>query len=137
MATLVADCPHCGAKHVAFPIVFSKAHQNKGNYTFNVFGWCAACGDPYSAVVIDQTGAGDPKPYEGNKLCTEGLITKEMRTWAHKIRLEGNEAVHEIDEPTKEQATELKLFTEMVLTYLYTLPAKVKANLPPEEPQAT
>jgi hypothetical protein len=65
-----------------------------------------------------------------DKLATEGLITKDLQTWAHKIRLEGNEAVHEIDEPTKEQATELQLFTELVLTYLYTLPEKVKANLP-------
>jgi hypothetical protein len=65
-----------------------------------------------------------------DKLATEGLITKDLQTWAHKIRLEGNEAVHEIDEPTKEQATELQLFTELVLTYLYTLPAKVRANLP-------
>jgi hypothetical protein len=63
-------------------------------------------------------------------LANAGLITKDLQTWAHKIRLEGNEAIHEIDEPTKEQATELQLFTELVLTYLYTLPAKVKANLP-------
>jgi hypothetical protein len=68
-----------------------------------------------------------------DKLAAEGLITKDLQAWAHKIRLEGNEAIHEIDEPTKEQAAELALFTEMVLTYLYTLPAKVKANLPKGE----
>lgn len=64
-----------------------------------------------------------------DKLADEGLITADLKTWAHKIRLEGNEAVHEEDEPTREAATELQLFTEMVMTYLYTLPAKVQANL--------
>jgi hypothetical protein len=70
-----------------------------------------------------------------DKLADEGLITKDLQAWAHKIRLEGNEAIHEIDEPTKEQATELQLFTELVLTYLYTLPAKVKANLKSDTPE--
>lgn len=65
-----------------------------------------------------------------DKLADKGLITADLKTWAHKIRLEGNEAVHEEDEPTREAATELQLFTEMVMTYLYTLPAKVQANLP-------
>lgn len=65
-----------------------------------------------------------------DKLADAGLITKDLKEWAHKIRLEGNEAVHEIENPTKEQAEELRLFTELVLTYLFTLPHKVKANMP-------
>lgn len=65
-----------------------------------------------------------------DKLADAGLITKDLQQWAHKIRLEGNEAVHELDNPTKEQAGELRLFTELVLIYLFTLPARVKANLP-------
>lgn len=65
-----------------------------------------------------------------DKLAAEGLITKDLQAWTHKIRLEGNEAIHELEEPTKEQATELQLFTELMLVYLFTLPAKVKANLP-------
>lgn len=64
-----------------------------------------------------------------DKLADAGLITKDLRAWAHKIRLEGNEAVHELDEPTREQAEELALFTELLLTYLFTLPERVKANL--------
>jgi hypothetical protein len=65
-----------------------------------------------------------------DKFAKEGLLTKGLQEWAHKIRLEGNEAMHELEEPTKEQAVELQLFTELMLTYLYTLPAKVKANNP-------
>lgn len=67
-----------------------------------------------------------------DKLADAGHITKDLKEWAHKIRLEGNEAVHEIENPTKEQAEELRLFTELVLTYLFTLPHKVKANMPTE-----
>lgn len=64
-----------------------------------------------------------------DKLADAGSITRDIQKWAHKIRLEGNEAVHELENPTKEQATELKLFTELLLTYLFTLPARVKANM--------
>jgi hypothetical protein len=68
-----------------------------------------------------------------DKLADNGLITRDLKEWAHKIRLEGNEAVHDLPKPTKEQTEELQLFTELVLTYLFTLPAKVKANLPAHE----
>lgn len=68
-----------------------------------------------------------------DKLAADGLITKDLKEWAHKIRLEGNEAVHDLPKPTKEQTEELQLFTELVLTYLFTLPAKVRANLPTTE----
>ena len=64
-----------------------------------------------------------------DKLAAAGLITKDLQQWAHKIRLEGNGALHELDEPTFEQATELELFTELMLTYLFTLPAKIRVNL--------
>lgn len=65
-----------------------------------------------------------------DKLADAGLITKDLQAWAHKIRLEGNDAVHELDDPSKEQANEVHLFTELLLTYLFTLPAKIRANLP-------
>jgi hypothetical protein len=64
-----------------------------------------------------------------DKFSDEGLLTKDMRIWAHKIRLEGNEAIHEDAEPTAEQATELQLFTQLLLVYMYTLPAKVQASI--------
>jgi hypothetical protein len=184
VATIVQDCPHCGANHVAFPVI--DVHENPvlncGNLTsstYNVFGWCTACGGPYSAIVRSVGSRKDPQKYQGNlanardqfvlmdffptkktsispehvpvpaarafvqgaeslsdgrysaaiamfrraidvgtkqfsqdvdvwklekridKLHSEGLITKDLKDWAHKIRLEGNEAIHEIDEPTK------------------------------------
>ena len=71
-----------------------------------------------------------------DKLAEARLITPDLQQWAHKIRLEGNDAVHELSAPTQEQAEELQLFTELVLLYLFTLPAKVKAGLRPPDPEA-
>ncbi len=205
MATLSHNCPHCGVRHAAFPIVYS--NKQLSSYDWNVFGICPACSYPITAVVYDRGTGQDPAKFLGNlssensyavvlrvfperqeskspdstppsaaksfvdgveilkdgryaaavamfrraidvgtkefapeidvwklekridKLAADGLITKDLQTWAHKIRLEGNNAIHELEEPTKEQATELQLFTELMLTYLFTLPALIKKNL--------
>jgi hypothetical protein len=203
MATLLHDCPHCGARGAAFTIVFTQIRANDSTL-FNMFGACPLCSAPIAATCL--TGGNDPKSAPGainawpvakdirvfpvklassspeyvpaaaakafiegaeslkdrrataaiamfrrtidvatkqysdaveagnlakriDKLANAGLITKDLQTWAHKIRLEGNGALHEIDEPSVEQATELEHFTEMMLVYMFTLPAKVKANL--------
>lgn len=58
-------------------------------------------------------------------LATAGLITTDMKMWAHQIRLGGNEAAHD-DEPFEEvDAERLRKFSEAFLTYAYTLPALV------------
>ncbi len=205
MATIVTDCPHCGARNAAFEIPFSKPHYRKRSVHV-VLGICPGCGDGIVATIYDggtsyepfkQPGdllsnkqfrvlGLDPKRHsaqapdnipdavaqsfiEGveslhdgrntaavamfrralelglkqhtpeidawklekriDKLAAAHRITPDMQQWAHKIRLEGNEAVHELEAPTKEQATDLQLFTEMLLLYLYTLPAKVQRQL--------
>jgi len=64
-------------------------------------------------------------------LAVDGLITTDMRDWAHEIRLGGNEAAHE-DEPFEAaDADRLYKFTDAFLRYAYTLPALVKANKSP------
>ncbi|MGY0665807.1 DUF4145 domain-containing protein [Bordetella bronchiseptica] len=63
-----------------------------------------------------------------DKLASLHLITQDMKDWAHEIRLVGNEALHEEDVPSKKEAEDLMMFSEMLLTYLYTLPAKVRAR---------
>jgi hypothetical protein len=51
------------------------------------------------------------------------IATPAMKEWAHHIRLDANEATHEVDEFTEDEAKKLQLFTEMFLTYAFTLPA--------------
>lgn len=68
-----------------------------------------------------------------DKLAAEGRITKDLQTWAHRVRLDGNDALHEEEQFTKEAATELAEFTRLLLIYLYTLPEKIKRRIEPRE----
>ena len=49
-------------------------------------------------------------------------LTPDLAKWADQIRLGGNEAAHD-EEPFSEQDAErLRTFTDLVLRYLFTLP---------------
>lgn len=59
-------------------------------------------------------------------LASAGAITSDLREWAHQIRLGGNDAAHE-DEPfSKNDAERLAAFCDAFLQYIFTLPALVK-----------
>lgn len=57
-----------------------------------------------------------------------GLITQEMADWAHIVRIDTNGAVHSDEEFTKEEVDQLLKFTEVFLTYSFTLPAMVASK---------
>ena len=61
-----------------------------------------------------------------DKVLEERQLTDPLSKWAHAIRELGNEAAH--DTFTEEECAELHAFTEMLLTYLYTLPAMLEAR---------
>lgn len=61
------------------------------------------------------------------------LLTPEMADWAHKIRKLGNDAVHDEEPWTKQEAQEIKDFTELVFQYLFTLPGMMKRAKPEEK----
>jgi len=65
------------------------------------------------------------------KLVQQNRLTPELGEWADQIRLLGNEAAHEIDQPTREEVEALRNFSDLVLRYLFTLPAMVKARKAP------
>jgi len=54
------------------------------------------------------------------------LATPAMKDRAHHIRLDANDATHEVEEFTEDDARKLQVFTEMFLTYAFTLPAMLK-----------
>lgn len=58
----------------------------------------------------------------------EHKITPDMKEWADTVRAIGNEAVHDYSPVAPKDAEQAVSFTEMLLTYLYTLPAKVKQH---------
>ena len=55
-------------------------------------------------------------------LAEKGTITEDLATWADRIRLDGNVAVHEDELFTRERAESLHHFTQLVMMYLFTLP---------------
>ncbi len=61
-----------------------------------------------------------------NRASESGKLTPELAKWAHHVRLEGNDAAHDEDPFTAEEAGALHKFTELVLMYLFTLPGMLK-----------
>lgn len=55
-------------------------------------------------------------------LSEAGHIDSRLLSWAHEIRLVGNEAAHEMEIPvTKEDARDILDFTEAILIYVFSL----------------
>ena len=61
-----------------------------------------------------------------DKAAKSGNLTPQLAEWAHHVRLEGNDAVHDDDPFTVKEAEALFRFTELVLMYLFTLPGMLK-----------
>lgn len=59
-------------------------------------------------------------------LSKNNQITPSLKEWAHKIRLDGNDAIHEIPDSSLFDAEQMYLFTKYVLIYLFTLPEQIK-----------
>jgi hypothetical protein len=55
-------------------------------------------------------------------------ITPAMKGWAHEIRHLRNDAAHEEDPFLPEEASALQSFTELFLTYAFTLPGMLDAR---------
>ena len=53
-------------------------------------------------------------------------ITPDMKDWADHVRIEGNEALHDPEAFTEEDAKPLRLFTETFLRYVFELPGEVR-----------
>jgi hypothetical protein len=59
-------------------------------------------------------------------LAEAGQITDDLKTWAHEIRIIGNDAAHE-EEPFEEKhASDLAKFSKLFLMYVFTLPGMLK-----------
>lgn len=65
-----------------------------------------------------------------DELCTKGIITEDIKNWAHEIRLTGNIGAHPdgLENVTPEDAEDLIKFMEEYLNYVYIMPAKVAAK---------
>ncbi len=61
-----------------------------------------------------------------DRMADEGKLTPAIKEWAHKLRIDGNDAIHEIEETTAKEAMELENLTRFILIYLYSLPERIK-----------
>ncbi|WP_174340849.1 DUF4145 domain-containing protein [Enterobacter sp. JMULE2] len=59
-----------------------------------------------------------------NQARTDGHLTEAMKHWAHRVRLDGNEAAHEL-EASDSEASELVSFIRLFLEISFVLPHRV------------
>jgi len=60
-------------------------------------------------------------------LVKDNVVPAEIGSWAHEIRIVGNDGAHDVDGITRELEA-MRGFTDAVLRYLFTLPAQVAAR---------
>ena len=53
-----------------------------------------------------------------------GLITESLKNWGHRVRLDGNQAIHEL-EATKEEAEEAIAFIKLFLEIAFDVPKRI------------
>ena len=57
-----------------------------------------------------------------DRAVVDGKLVSELGDWAHQVRLGGNDAAHEGEPFSQEEAERLHTFTRLVFLYLFTLP---------------
>jgi hypothetical protein len=55
----------------------------------------------------------------------QGRVTADIKDWADHVRLDGNSALHDEEDISKEDATALRHFTTMFLRYVFEMPGLV------------
>lgn len=71
------------------------------------------------------------------RLAERHLITPSIQEWAHSLRLIGNDALHDIDGVTLEEAKQAHELTRFMLIYLFTLPEQVRLSKEANAPKST
>ena len=78
------------------------------------------------AVVKTLGASGNNLRSHIEDLAKRHVITPSLASWAHSLRIIGNEAAHELTDITKQDAEQALFFAEMLLTYIYTLPGRIE-----------
>jgi hypothetical protein len=94
-------------------------------FSVNAFMACATmCRRTIQCACIDQ-GAEKDKLYDQiDELFSKGIITKQIKDWAHSIRLVGNDAAHPTNlEVSKEDSKDILDLAEQLMNILYVMPS--------------
>ena len=81
-----------------------------------------------SIAVAEGAKAGETFVSYVSYLAEKGYVPPNGRGWVDHIRNKGNEANHEIQLMTIDDADELILFSEMLLKFIYEFPSRVPAG---------
>ncbi|WP_232829676.1 DUF4145 domain-containing protein [Rahnella sp. NRRL B-41462] len=117
------DCPERAAKF----FIEAKENLHKGNFETSVM-LCRKVLDIATREILGDESKKEQLSQRISMLHGKGLITEQMKEWAHIVRIDSNGAVHSDEEFTKDDAEEMIGFTEVFLIYSFTLPAMVEAN---------
>lgn len=63
-----------------------------------------------------------------DNLVAAGKLTQELGSWAHEVRVVGNDGAHDFDEPSTNDIEDVATFTRLFLLYTFTLPAMLAAR---------
>lgn len=87
--------------------------------------------------LIDPGLAGLKLNQRINELANKNLITPALRDWAHGLRIVGNDALHDMEGVTIEEAKQAHELTRFMLIYLFTLPEQVRLSKAENAPKST
>jgi hypothetical protein len=110
-----------------------------GEFNFQNGRWNAAVGMYRAALDLATKSlrAEGPTFFKRlENLASTARVTPEIRSWADHVRVEGNEALHDPETFTREDAQALRFFTEMFLRYVFELPGEVMRFRGESEPAA-
>jgi Domain of unknown function (DUF4145) len=65
-----------------------------------------------------------------NSMPADAGLTVAMKEWGHEIRRLGADAAHDEDPFAEDEAKSLQSYTELFLTYAFTLPGMLAAKKP-------
>lgn len=102
---------------------------------FDVGAWKASvvmCRRALQGSVIERGSTKSKLADQIDDLHNNEIITKDIKDWAHEIRLTGNIGAHPskdgLEDVTEEDAKELIAFVEEYLNFVYIMPSKVAAK---------
>lgn len=107
---------------------YDQAMENMGAQRWDASGAMFRKALDVATKMIDPDLRSLPLFKRIEKMVSSSLLTPSMGEWAHEIRLDGNDAVHDENPETQSDATSMQKFTEAFLTYTFTLPRLVKKN---------
>lgn len=118
------NAPEHTPQRAAMAFVEAKDNLGRGRFDTSVM-LCRKVLDIATRELLGNDSKDEKLVKRISMLHGKGLITDQMKEWAHIVRIDSNGAVHSDEEFSKEDAQEMISFTEVFLLYAFTLPDMV------------